>query len=428
MLNTLRQYLRYTSWPIIAAMVALIGVGLTAIRVAETVEPWLAGHVVRQSIYAAAGLVGFVLMTVIPYRRVGQASYFLFAGMLGVLVLVLFLPARRGSHGWIELGMFSIQPSEFAKLAYIILLAWYLKTGDHYRRLSGLFMPFLLTFIPLGLILVEPDLGTCMLLLPTLYFMLLMAGAKLRHLLGIAALGTAVLFMPVPVPVTAATRDLSDRQALAYGSVHVAGKEYLVLAAPLAAMEHHQIRRIEGWLRQGDPTIVNDAGFQLHKAKMVLGGGMWSGHGDWQDGEAVLPLLPDDHTDFIFSVVGGRWGFLGGLFVLGLYGVIVVFGIEIASITKDPFGRLLAVGLLGMLFSQVCINVGMALGLMPITGMTLPMVSYGGSSLVVNCMALGLLVNVGQRRPIDLGKRPFEFGQRKEKPPAPYGPLAPGEY
>jgi cell division protein FtsW (lipid II flippase) len=139
-------------------------------------------------------------------------------------------------------------------------------------------------------------------------------------------------------------------------------------------------------------------------------------------------MLPDDHTDFIFSIVGGQWGFLGSAAVLFLYGVIFVFGVEIAVITYDPFGRLLAVGVLALLFSQIVINVGMTMGLMPITGMTLPLVSYGGSSLVVNCAALGLLVNVGQRRPILLSKRPFEHGDRKEKPPAPYSPLADGAW
>lgn len=129
----------------------------------------------------------------------------------------------------------------------------------------------------------------------------------------------------------------------------------------------------------------------------------------------AMDQLPFEHTDFIFSVIGGRWGFLGCLVVLGMYAVILVFGIEIATITYDPFGRLLAVGVLGLLLSQIFINVGMAMGLMPITGMTLPLVSYGGTSIVVNCAALGLLVNVGQRRPILLAPHPFEYGERREK-------------
>jgi hypothetical protein len=119
---------------------------------------------------------------------------------------------------------------------------------------------------------------------------------------------------------------------------------------------------------------------------------------------------------------------LGCLAVMLCYVVIFIFGAEIAVITYDPFARLLAVGVMALLLSQLFINVGMAIGLMPITGMTLPLISYGGSSLVVNCAALGMLVNVGQRRPILLGKRPFEYGEKKEKPPAPYGPLAGGDW
>jgi cell division protein FtsW (lipid II flippase) len=144
---------------------------------------------------------------------------------------------------------------------------------------------------------------------------------------------------------------------------------------------------------------------------MVIGAGRLRGYGDWNDGEMYFQMLPEDHTDFIFSVVAGRWGFLGCLGALLLYGVIFLFGAEIAVITHDPFGRLLAVGVLALLFSQIVINVGMTMGLMPVTGMTLPLVSYGGSSLVMNCAALGLLVNVGQRRPILLAPKPFEHGE-----------------
>ena len=124
------------------------------------------------------------------------------------------------------------------------------------------------------------------------------------------------------------------------------------------------------------------------------------------------------------AVVGGRWGQIECVAVLLCYGVIFIFGVEIGVRPYDPFGRLLAVGVMALLFSQLFINVGMTMGLMPITGMTLPFISYGGSSLVVNCLALGLLVNVGQRRPMLLSKRPFEYGEKKEKPPSPYGPFS----
>ncbi len=197
----------------------------------------------------------------------------------------------------------------------------------------------------------------------------------------------------------------ADRKAVAYWSTD----NRIVSALPIAIMEIHQLNRIDGWLRQSDPKVKMGKAYQLYESKMILGAGGISGRSEWNDDDTYFRSLPEDETDFIFSVVGGQWGFLGCLAVLGLYGVIFVFGMEISSITNDPFGRLLAVGVLALLFSQLVINAGMTMGMMPITGMTLPLISYGGSSLVVNCAALGLLVNVGQRRPILLGKRPFEY-------------------
>ena len=430
MLENVKRYLRHTNWPIVATMLTLMVFGVLAIRVTERADPSIPDYTYarRQIAYACAGLVMFVAVTLVPYPRFGRAAYVLFALTLGLLVLVFFLPPIRGSRRWIDLKILQVQPSEIAKLAFIVLLAWYLRFGDHYRRLRGLIVPFVLTFVPMGLILKEPDLGTSLLFLPTLYIMLFMAGAKLRHLLGIVVVATALLFVPAPRRVTSrmGPAEQRDRKALCYWTAGSGDGEYIVSAAAMTVMEHHQVKRIEGWLRQSDPAVARDKGFHYRQSKMVLGAGGLTGGGRAHEINPYSWTLPDDHTDFIFSVVGGQWGFLGCAALLFLYGVILVFGVEIAVITYDPFGRLLAVGVLALLFTQVVINVGMTMGLMPITGMTLPLISYGGSSLVINCAALGLLVNVGQRRPILLGKRPFEHGPKKEKPPAPYGPLGDG--
>ena len=423
MLETLKRYLRYTSWPIIAAIVALMVVGVLAISVSEQADPHMKGFARKQVIFACIGAMAFIAATVVPYQVIGRLAYPLFAVTLGLLVLVLFLPAIRHSHRWIDLRFVLVQPSEIAKISYIILLAWYLRNRESYRKLTGLAVPFVLTFVPMGLVLIEPDLGTALLFLPTLYIMLFMAGAKLRHLLGIIAVATVLIFLPVPhgVPEAMGPAEILDREALAYWADHESGR--MVSAAPLVKMKSHQVSRILGWLRQDQERVRMGVGYQLHQAKMVMGAGCWTGQSQQSRAYEYFRMLPDDHTDFIFSVVGGRWGLLGCLFVLFCYAVIFVFGVEIAVITYDPFARLLAVGVMALLFSQIVTNVGMTMGLMPITGMTLPLVSYGGSSLVINCAALGLLVNVGQRRPILLGKRPFEFGRKKDKPPAPYGPL-----
>jgi rod shape-determining protein RodA len=417
MLPNLRQFARYTSWPIIAAMLCLMLVGVQAIRVSEQAEGLTSNLALKQMVFAAVGLGVFFVVTLIPYKRFGQGAYWLFAGTVALLVLVLFLKPIRGSHRWIDLKVVQFQPSELGKLSYIILLAWYLRYGNHYRKLRGLIVPFLLTLLPLGLILKEPDLGTSLLFLPTLYIMLFVAGAKYRHLLGIVGIGTVLVLAPVPQKVSSgwSATELRERRSISYTDFRYDQTEYLLVAAPLLKMENHQLSRIVGWIRQDDPRVAMGKGYHLRQSKTVLGSGRWSGNTDWDDAHLYFSMLPDDHTDFIFSVIGGRWGFLGCLGVLTLYGVIFVFGIEIASATHDPFGRLLAIGVLALLFSQLCINVGMTMGLMPITGMTLPLVSYGGSSLVINCAALGLLINVGQRRPILLGPKPFEHGQKRER-------------
>ncbi len=414
----IRKYLRYTSWPIIASMLALMVIGVLAVRASEQAEGQATGFVTRQLISAAVALVAFTAATVVPYQRIGRLAYPLFALTLGLLVLVFFLPPIRHSHRWIALGPLQVQPSEIAKVTYIVMLAWYLRYRDNYRRLRGLVVPLLLTLVPMAMVLKEPDLGTSLLFLPTLYVMLFMAGAKWRHLLGIVALATALIFVPVPRHVGADMDavDSADRRRTAYWTFRHANKEYAVLAAPLALMAHHQLKRIDGWLRQGDRDVAMGRGYQQRKSKTTLAAGELTGWGEDADAQTYLALLPDDHTDFIFSVVGGRWGFAGCAAVLALYAVIFLFGMEIAVITYDPFGRLLAVGVLALLLAQITINVGMTMGLLPITGMTLPLVSFGGSSLVANGVALGLLVNVGQRRPILLARRPFEHGPKRERP------------
>ena len=424
MLDTLKTYLKFTSWPIILAMLALMGIGFMAISASERADPTMQGFASKQAIFACVGLLAFVVVTIVPYQVAGRLAYPLFAITLAVLVFVLTLREVHGSRRWIDLGIISLQPSELAKISFIILLAWYLRMGGHYRKLLGLAVPFVLTFVPMGLVLIEPDLGTSLLFLPTLYIMLFLAGAKLRHLLGIVALATVLLLLPVPhtLPGDMPSSQRLDHEALAYWCDRDSGRA--ISAASLVKMKGHQISRIVGWLRQDDPRVVQGKGYQLALSKMVLGAGCLTGQGQDSLANEYFRMLPEDHTDFIFSVIGGQWGLAGCVGVLLCYVLIFISGVEIAVGTYDPFGRLLAVGVMALLFSQMFINAGMTMGLMPITGMTLPLVSYGGSSLVVNCAALGLLVNVGQRRPILLGKRPFEFGEKREKPPAPYGPFS----
>jgi rod shape-determining protein RodA len=404
--------LRLTSICIVATTLALICVGLAAIDVSQQAGG-MSGLVTRQITYTLAAAGAFALCTLVPYQKIGRWAYIIFAFTLALLVLVLFLPANRGCHRWIGFGFFQVQPSELAKLSLIILLAWYLRLGDHYRRILGLIPPFVLTLVPMGLILREPDLGTSLLLLPTLYAMLFMAGAKVRHLLGIMAVGLAILLLPLPTSLDQlGPVETRERLATAYWTAGPADKPTVAYsAAALRTMKIHQLKRVNGWLRQGQADVIKGQGYQLFQSKIVLGSGKITGRGDWQHADIYFRNLPEDHTDFIFSIIAGQWGFLGCVGLFLLYGAVIVCGVEIAAGTTDPFGRLLAVGVLALTVTQIFINVGMTMGLMPITGMTLPLVSYGGSSLVVNCAAMGLLVNVSQRRPITLSRHPFEHDE-----------------
>ena len=422
MFERLRLYLRGMSWPIIVAMLALMTISVLSVRAAEQAGSTPPGFTLRQAIYVVVALVGFLVAVVIPYPRIGRGAYVWFGLTLALLVVVLFLPANKGSRRWIDLKFFNIQPSELAKLTYIIALAWYLRYRDNYRRVAGLIPPFVLTLAPAGLILIEPDLGTTLLWMPTLGFMLFMAGAKIRHLLAVVAVAALVVFLPVPTCLDGVDTDTAAaRKDLAYWHGTIGDKEYVVAAAPVTVMRYHQLTRIYGWLKQADDDpkiarrVAKTSGFQLRQSMIILGSGGVRGQRVLEQKHLYFRMLPDDHTDFIYAVIGGQWGLVGCAGVIVIYVGIFICAAEIAAMTDDPFGRLLVVGVLALLLTQIFINVGMTMGLMPITGMTLPLVSYGGSSMLINAMSLGLVVNVGIRRPILLGRKPFEYGPKPDR-------------
>jgi len=229
----------------------------------------------------------------------------------------------------------------------------------------------------MALILAEPDLGTTLMLPPVLFLMLFVAGARLRHLALLALLGAALL-----------------------------------PALYLWGMKEYQRDRIRIVFRQNSPDERWHAGpgYQLRQSKIALGSGGLYGQG-WGRGvfvESPISLLPEEHNDFIFALIGHQWGFIGCLLVILAYTAIVLFGLEVATITNDPFGRLIALGVVTMIVVQALLNMAMTAGLAPVTGMTLPFVSAGGSSLWANFLGLGLLVNVARRRPMLIAHPPFE--------------------
>ncbi len=373
-------------WIVLSAAIALTVLGLIGVYVSEAAADGPATQTIRQLGYLGLGLFGILAIQVFGYRRIGGWAYPLFGFILLLLILLVvarkvplspIVPARRNTYRWIVLGPINIQVSEYTKVVYILALAAYLRFRTNYRSLRGLLGPFILTLVPVGLILKEPDLGTSLLLLPTLFVMLYAAGAKLRHLLLVLGLGLAA-----------------------------APAFYF---SPL--MNPYQRDRITSLFKQDDEDDRwrLAAGYQLNQSKIALGSGQAFGRGLDEGDFFKHDLLPEEHNDFIFAVIGHQWGFIGCLAVILAYLIIVAAGLTIASMTVDPLGRLLAVGVCALILAQAMINIGMTIGLTPITGMTLPFVSMGGSALVANYLCIGLLVDVARRRPIEIARKPFEF-------------------
>jgi rod shape determining protein RodA len=395
-----------------AGMLILIGIA-TIYSVGNPAEPSPAGpgedlstFWKKQILFAVVGLAGFIVVNVINYRWFGQASYWIYAGVLLLLGSLLFskyvveLPfarPRAGTYRWIWLtiggyALPSIQPSEFCKLAYIMALAWYLRYRSNYRRFEALIGPFALTVLPMVLILPEPDLGTVLLMMPFLFTMLFVAGAKVKHLLLIVLM--ALLVSP-----------LLWYKMRPYQRIRISSVLLQNAWVRKQAEERPWLGNVLVGTKFSESRWKSDWGWQLIRSKYAVASGGATGYGFRRGPFVKYDFLSARHNDFIFAVIAQQWGFWGCLGVLGLYVIIVICGLEIAANNTDPFGRLLAAGIVTIFVVEVLINVSMTVGLMPITGLTLPLVSYGGSSLVVSLMCIGLLNNIGRCRPFTVAPK-----------------------
>lgn len=370
-----------------------------------------AGNYKKQLAFAGGGLICLMLINLFSYERLGPFSYALYAVMLVLLAIILvdkeittipFVHDRQGIHRWIKIGFgFQIQPSEFCKIAYILALAWYLRFRSNYRKFLGLIGPFALTLLAMVLILLEPDLGTVLLMMPILFSMLFVAGAKVKHLLIILCMGLAV--SPILWNFMKGYQRMRISSVLLQNErIFEAARNKPWLGEMLAGDDYQDTLRT--W-RRAD-------GYQLMQSKQAIASGGLSGYGFAKGPFIQNPYinLPEAHNDMIFATIAHQFGFWGCGLVLLLYSIIIGCAIELAWLNTDPFGRLVAVGIASMFAVQVIVNVGMSLGLMPLTGLTLPLVSYGGSSLIVNFIAIGLINNIGKHRPFSVAGKPFEFG------------------
>lgn len=394
-------------WAIAGAIALLSTIGIATIYVTDT--HYVAGHdgpanAFKQLLRFIAGAAVASIILRVGYQAIGRYSYSLFiAGIVLLIPLVIakvlhsdfggLTTPRNGAYRWIHLPGFPLQPSELMKIAFVAALAWYLRYRKNYRKFDGLLVPVIAASVPMALILLEPDLGTALLLVPVLFIMLFMAGARIRHLAVLMLAG--IVIAPVVWGHLAAYQRLRVTALLLQHD----GLRRDVIERPEAYTNFATKRQALEWSA--------GSGYQLVQSKNAIGSGGALGHG-WGQGIYVENnLLPDRHNDFIFAIVTHQWGTLGGAVVLLCYGVVAIAGLRIASSTSEPFARLLAVGVVALIISQALISMAMTMGLLPITGMTLPFVSYGGSSLLFNFAAVALLVSIAQHRPYLLTTDPY---------------------
>jgi rod shape determining protein RodA len=317
----------------------------------------------KQIYWFLIGFAAFFLMTTYNYSVLERFAYPVYFVSIALLVLVLLVgKVASGSQRWLNLGIFSFQPSEMAKISILIVLAKFFSKKGGYReyRLRDLWQPFLLIMIPCVLILKEPDLGTALLLLLVSFSVILFVKVHWRSLV-----------------------------ILVVSAISVAPFIWLEL-------KDYQRLRILSFLRPDmDPL---GSGYHINQSKIAIGSGLYWGKGYLKGTQTRLHFLPEQHTDFAFSVLGEEWGFIGSVLLLLLYLFLILWGLNIAKNSKDKFGSILAICIVASTFWEVVVNVGMVTGLLPVVGIPLILFSYGGSALISTMAALGLLMNISMRR------------------------------
>ncbi len=359
-----RRLLKNFDYQLLLVMLVLCFYGLLVLNSAtqglNAADP--SAFVRRQVIWMAAGFAGMMLALSLDYINYYRWALYLYLCNIIFLFLVLVIGREGGgAYRWIDLRFLDFQPSELAKLIIIITLARVLvDQQEHVKNLAGLLPLLAHVFAPMFLIFLQPDLGTGLVLIVIFLGLLYMGGVPWRHFLLLVAAGLAVL-------------PLLWSQMLSYQKMRL-----LVFVNP-----------------ELDPLGY---GYQLMQSMIAIGSGGIRGKGLFEGTQARLQFLPEQHTDFIFSVLGEELGLLGGVLLLCLYFFLIYRILKIGALSKDNFGALLCTGVATMISFQVLVNIGMSLGIMPVTGLPLPFMSYGGNSMMLHMISVGVVLNVGMRR------------------------------
>ena len=356
-----RQFLEHFDWWLFLAVLMLMAIGFINLNSAGTATGYPFQW--RQLRWYIAGTVVMLgLVVFLDYRLLSTYSIPIYLFIVFVLILVLLIgKSAGGSRRWLSLGFMNFQPSELAKLITVIVLSSYFYRNDRPQYcLKDLWLPGILTLVPVYLIYCQPDLGTALFLV--IIFASLVYMARLRWTSFLLVLGSVLAVLPF----------IWEK------------------------LKPYQKGRVLSFLfPERDPL---GAGYHVLQSKIAIGSGQIWGKGYMAGTQAHLSFLPEVHTDFVFSVWSEEWGLVGAVFLLSIYFLILYRGFLIASQTRERFGAFLAFGITSMFFWQVVINIGMVMGLMPVVGIPLPLISYGGSSVFTTLLGIGLLLNIRSRR------------------------------
>ncbi len=393
--------------PLLMATLLLTVIGIAFVFSATSMPSASAEHglYLKQILYLLIAMVAGGLIAAVPYRIYeGKTSYLLYAMGLGLLVLTLFIGhVGLGAQRWLGWGPVKIQPSELAKVATVILLASQLSDRKKdWTQIRNMIRPVLTAAIPCLLVLKQPDLGTSIAFVAMLFTMLYWAGMPFLYLFFMI---TPIANVALSFYTPAWLLFLGLLAVILYRSrirllplLIVVGVNLVVGIATPQIWNHlqpYQKQRITTFLDPGADAY--GAGYQIIQSKIAIGSGQIFGKGFLHGTQKALAFLPEQHTDFIYSVVGEETGFVGAAIVASLYLLLVLRGIKIANRARNRFGGLLAIGMTSVFLYHILVNIWMTVGLAPVTGLPLPLLSYGGSSLVASFLQVGLIQNVAMR-------------------------------
>jgi len=419
----------------VVGLIVLIGCLMIYSGGFDSINKINSGLFKKQVLWILVGFLAMFLVSFLNYQLLGTYSLYIYGSLLIILLFTtVFGQPIRNTRAWINFGVFSIQPSEFMKLGLVIFMARVLELRERdLRNFRELLIPSILTFIPIVIILRQPDFGTAFIFIPILFVMLYLAGADVLHLLSIISIAVIALVVPMVLTyrewigargsnlvldffndptllfiVSGILLIVSFFSYLGYFLLikNIFRRIYissLVLSLGLFfsvviqnLFKEYQKKRILVFLNPKlDPY---GSGYNIIQSKIAIGSGGFLGKGFLEGTQAQLGFLPEKTSDFIFSVLAEEWGFLGGMVMIVLFLILLFRCIQISLEAKDKFGALVASGITAIFFFHIVVNIGMVIGIMPVTGLPLCFVSYGGSNLIVSMIGIGILNNIQMKK------------------------------